>query len=190
MSWHCFWLGNPHWKPKSKESRMWFRWVGLPGWRAENISERTSWRQFNCLEYSIASHYLLKQAQCLKIFIEWLKSFPLALLAKLGYRNTPCIFIFHYNICLAIYWNTVFLPWALSATWKNICFETCFTISHSHFFLNVYIVCIISVSINLTSILFRHLFYSNLHLVRILRWPQEPTSLPPQCTWSVWSPSS
>lgn len=152
---HCFWLANPK---RQGISRMEFILVGFPGWGAESVSERASWRPFSPLKHSITSHCLLKHAQFLKTFIEWTKSFPLALLARLDYGNSPCIFIFHYSICLPNYLNTFFFPRALSVTWKKYSFEIYFTIYHSHFFPNVCIVCTISISIHLTSSLFRHIF--------------------------------
>lgn len=168
--------------------------MGLPGY----VSEGASREHFKLLENSIASHCLQKQVQCLKLFIEWPKSFPLALLAllaKLGYRNDTCIFVFHYIKCLALYgntfflpllallvklgysnnacififhyttflvlyWNTFFLPLVhLHDLAKYLHFEICFIISHSHLFLSVHVVCIISISINLPSVLIRHILF-------------------------------
>lgn len=162
--------------------------VGFPGWGAESVSERASWRPFSPLKHSITSHCLLKHVQFLKTFIEWTKSFPLALLARLDYGNSPCIFIFHYSICLPNYLNTFFFPRALSVTWKKYSFEIYFTIYHSHFFPNVCIVCTISISIHLTSSLFRHIFIPTCTLtsrkyVCLPTKPRKGTQTPCQFNW-------
>lgn len=76
--------------------------TGLPGY----VSEGTIRGHFNPLKYPIGPYCLLRQAPCLKPFSEWPKSFPLALLAlfiKVAYRINPCLFLFHYTLCLALY---------------------------------------------------------------------------------------
>lgn len=71
--------------------------IGLPGY----VSKGTIRGHFNPLKYPIGPYCLLSQAQCLKSFSEWPKSFLLALLVKLIYRINPLYFpiSLHYMLC-------------------------------------------------------------------------------------------
>lgn len=149
--------------------------MGLPGCASEGASRE----YFNPLKHSITSHVLLKQAQGLKPFIEWLKPFPLALFVKLDTRIIPVfsyftillalllIEILSFSFGTSLPSGKIFMLWDLLYHFSFTFLPQCIYNIHNFNFYNS-IFCLI-----LTFIVFQLV----LAVGRIVRCPQDPPAM-------------